>query len=334
MRVLILGSSNPWRMEAAIARAFERAGHVTMMLDDRRIKRAIGHALTQRWVLLQAKRFRADFILLSKCMALDIETVAALVRDTPNAMWYHDAAYFNDSSRPDIAHIVNVGRLSDRFFVTGFEAEWRALGLNAKFLPAAADRSIVPVAPDPRYAADISFTGTGYDESRAQLLIALSRRFRVRVWGTSWERWRDTLDWGGRAVEGREFTTVCSSSTLMLGIHPKQMHSADQATSDRLWMTILAGGMYLGPYANGVAGMLQDGVHCAWYTDVDSCIAQAERYLGDPELVARVRAQGEAFVRAHHTYDERIRHLLPQDVAGRRQTLHSNSENRAFSFPH
>ena len=61
---------------------------------------------------------------------------------------------------------------------------------------------------------------------------------------------------------------------------------------------------------------MQDGVHCAWYTDVDSCIARAERYLADPALAARIRAQGEAFVRAHHTYDERIRHLLPQGVAG------------------
>jgi spore maturation protein CgeB len=286
-----------------------------MTLDDRKIKRVIGRALTQRWVLLQARRFEADFVLLSKCMALDVDTVATIVRDTPNAMWYHDAAYFNEASRPDIAHIVNVGRMSDTFFVTGFEAEWRTLGLNAQFLPAAADSSIVPVAPDPHYAADISFTGTGYDESRAELLVALSRRFHVRVWGTKWEPWRDALDWGGRAVEGREFSTVCCSSTLMLGILPKLMHGADRATSDRIWMTMLAGGMYLGPYASGVARMLQDGVHCAWYTDVDSCIAQAERYLADPKLVARVRSQGEAFVRAHHTYDERIRHLLPHDAS-------------------
>ena len=316
MRVLIIGSSNPWRMEAATARALKRAGHVTLTLDDRRIKRAIGWTLTQQYVLFNARRFRPDFILLSKCLALDIATVQRIVGNRPSAMWYHDAAYFAEPTRPDIAHIIDVGRLADTFFVTGFEAEWRSLGLNAEFLPAAADRDIVPEEADARYAADISFIGTGYDESRAELLIALSRRFRVRVWGTKWERWQNELDWGGRAVEGREFATVCSSSTLMLGIIPAVMRGADNAVSDRIWMTMLAGGLYLGPYAPGVARMLEGGVHCAWYTDTDSCIAQAERYLSDPVLATRTRVQGEAFVRAHHTYDERIQHLLPQNALG------------------
>lgn len=312
MRVLILGSANPWRMEAATERALRRAGHVTRILDDRKLKRTIGRPLTQRWVQLQASRFKPDFVILSKCLALDIETVAHIVRDTPSAMWYHDSAYFAETTRPDVAHILNVGRLARTFFVTGFEAEWAALGLNAKFLPAAADRDIVPVTPDPRYAADISFTGTGYDESRAELLMALSRRFRVRIWGTQWERWRDTLPWEGRPVEGREFAAVCSSSTLMLGILPAVMRQTDNAVSDRIWMTMLAGGLFLGPYSPGVAQMLQDGVHCAWYTDTESCFAQAERYLSNPALANQVRIQGEAFVRQHHTYDERIRHLLPE----------------------
>ena len=316
MRVLILGSAHPWRMEAATARALRRAGHVTRIVDDRKIKRKIGRRLTQRWVLMQTARFKPDFVFLSKCQALDIATVARVVRDTPSAMWYHDAAYFTEPARPDIAHIIEVGRLADTFFVTGFEQEWRALGLNAKFLPAAADRDIVPVTPDPLYAADISFTGTGYDESRAELLMALSRRFHVRVWGMKWERWQDKLDWSGRPVEGREFAAVCSSSALMLGILPTVMQRADNAVSDRIWMTMLAGGLYLGPYTPGVARMLQDGVHCAWYTDVESCFAQAERYLSDPDLARRVRTQGEAFVRQHHTYDERILHLLPREERG------------------
>ena len=318
MRVLIVGSANPWRMEVATARAMQRAGHVTRILDDRKIKRTIGQKLTQQWVRLQARRFEPDFIFLSKCLALDVETVERLVQDTPSAIWYHDAAYFNQTDRPEIAHIVNVGRLAGTFFVTGFESEWAKLGLNAKFLPAAANRDIVPVAPDTRYAADISFTGTGYDESRAELLIALSRRFRVKVWGTRWERWRDQLDWSGRPTEGREFSAVCSSSALMLGILPAVMQQADNAVSDRIWMTILAGGLFLGPYTPAVARMLQDGVHCAWYTDTESCIAQAERYLSNPALANQVRKQGEAFVRKHHTYDERILHLLPQKSHGGR----------------
>ncbi len=297
-------------MEVATARALTRAGHTTLVVDDRRVKHKLGWSLTQRWVAARARRFRPDFVVLSKCLALDIETVHKVIQGKPSTLWYHDSAYFCETHRPDVAHTLAAARLADTFFVTGFESEWRALGVNAKFLPAAADREIVPAPADPKFAADISFTGTGYDEGRAALLVELSRSFRVRVWGTKWERWATVLDWGGRPVEGREFATVCSSSALMLGILPASMRQADNAASDRIWMTILAGGCYLGPYTPGVARMVQDGVHCAWYTDAESCVAQAERYLGDEALRRRVRAQGEAFVRERHTYDERVRWLL------------------------
>jgi hypothetical protein len=41
MRILMIGSNNPWRMEAALERAFRRAGHETLLIDDSRLKRAI-----------------------------------------------------------------------------------------------------------------------------------------------------------------------------------------------------------------------------------------------------------------------------------------------------
>lgn len=291
-------------------RALKRAGYTTLLVDDRRVKRAIGRAVTQRWVAGRARRFNADFVVLSKCLALDINTVADIVRGVPSALWYHDAAYYNEPERSDIAHVVAAGKLADTFFVTGFEREWRALGLRAEFLPAAADASIQPWQPSPEFASDISFTGTGYDASRAEFLAQLSRRFQVKVWGTRWEAWRDQIDWSGRSVEGADFARVCSSSKIMLGILPSLMLQASNAASDRMWMTMLAGGFYLGPRSPGVDRMLLDGVHCAWYTDLESCAAQAQRYLGDPSLRERVRQAGEQFVRAHHTYDARIANLL------------------------
>ena len=53
LRILLVGSDNPWRMEAA---------------------------LTQRWAKWNAGRFKPDFAFLSKCLALDPETVMELVQ--------------------------------------------------------------------------------------------------------------------------------------------------------------------------------------------------------------------------------------------------------------
>lgn len=310
MRVLLIGSANPWRMEAAVEAALRRAGHETLLVDDRRTKRRIGRRLTQPWIRERARRFNPDFIFLSKCMALEVETVAAIVEGVPNVMWYHDPQWHRDIQRPDIAHIVAVARVAGTFFVTGFEEEWRAHGLDARFLPAAGDAAIQPVPPDPRFAADVTFIGTAYDSTRPRLLLEIARFHHVRVWGLGWEEWAKPLNWGGRPVEHDDFATVCSSSKVVLGINHARATSANSYTSDRTWMALLGGAFYLGQGASGVARMLREGEHCAWYEDVESCLDQLARYLPDDAARARIRHDGEQFVRAHHTYDQRILNLL------------------------
>src|SRR5215213_5903441 len=104
MRILLIGSQNQWRMEAAVERAFQRAGHQTLLIDDRRHKRRFGWALTQRWARRQRRKFKPDFVFLSKCQALAPETVEEIIFGLPNAMWYHDALWYRDVDRPAVAH--------------------------------------------------------------------------------------------------------------------------------------------------------------------------------------------------------------------------------------
>ena len=297
-------------METAVERAMRRAGHTTLLIDDRRMKRLIGWKLTQLWAKWQAAQFSPDFVFLSKCLALDPATVSAIIDGKPNAMWYHDPQWYNDLDRPDIGHIANIGKLARTFFITGFDAEWRANGLNAVFLPAAGDASIEPVTPQERFQSDVAFIGTGYDPSRAKFLVEVARHYDLKVWGPGWDEWRSQLSWSGRSVEGRDFAAVCSSSGVTLGINPARAAGGTSYTSDRTWMVMLAGGFYLAERTPGVAAMLKDGTHCAFYDDVTSCIDQCGRYLGSPAAREEIRVEGERFVRAHHTYDQRISNIL------------------------
>ena len=318
MRILLIGSDNPWRMEAAVERAMQRAGHTTLLIDDRRMKRLIGWNLTQLWAKWQAQRFGADFVFLSKCLALDPATVSEMVEGKQNAMWYHDPQWHRDLERKDVGHIAAIGKIARTFFVTGFENEWRAHGLNAQFLPAAADAGIKPVPPEENFASDVAFIGTGYDPDRAALLVEVASRYDLKVWGPGWEQWRDRLSWSGRSVEGRDFAAVCSSSGITLGINPSKAAGGVSYTSDRTWMVMLAGGFYLAQRTPGVAAMLKADEHCGFYDDATSCITQCGRYLGAPGAREEIRIQGERFVRAHHTYDQRIANIL---------------ENRPFTNP-
>jgi hypothetical protein len=297
-------------MEAAVQRAFQRAGHETFLFDDRKTKRAVGRGVTQWLARRAARQFSPDFIFLSKCLALDLDTVAKITDGIPNAMWYHDPQWHRDTDRPDIGHITSVGRLAKTFFVTGFEDEWRAHGLNARFLPAAGASEIHPVAPRAALASDLAFIGTGYDPVRAEFLIALNEHIPVRVFGPGWEKWSRQLQWNGGPVEGNEFAAVCSSARIVLGVNPARAVGATNYASDRMWMTILGGAFFMGRRTNGIDRFLYEGEHCAWYDDFDSCLALARRYLTNEDERRRVQTSGEAWVRAHHTYDQRVPLLL------------------------
>jgi spore maturation protein CgeB len=236
--------------------------------------------------------------------------VATIIDGKPNSMWYQDPQWYKSTYRPDVAHIVAVGKLAQTFFVSGFDAEWRGLGLRAKFLPAAGDRDLEPVPPKRRYHSDVSFIGTGYDPSRAQFLLKIAKKYDFKVWGKGWEQWRKPLNWSGRPVEGKEFAAVCSSSNISLGVNPDRAKGGKSYTSDRTWMVILAGGFYLGQGTPGLTEMLRAGDHCDWYTDIDSCLAKIEYYLKNSAQRERIRREGQVFVRNNHTFDQRIHNLL------------------------
>jgi len=311
VRILIIGSDHQWGLESGTERALRRDGHTTRLIDDRRAKRLIGSRLTQRWALAQARRFKPDFVFLSKCLALKQETVAGIIDGRQNAMWFHDAQWYRNTYRPEIAHVIQIGKLAHTFFVSGFAREWAALGLPAKFLPSCADADVKPVPPKKGFASDVAFIGSGDDPSRANFLLKVAKKYDLKVWGSGWEKWRKPLNWSGRAVEGKDLAAVCSSSKIVLGVNrARQTTDSASTQSDNTWMMIQAGGFFLGHGTPELKRMLREGDHCAWYKDIESCLAQCAYYLESAAQRERIRREGHVFVKEHHTFDQRIRNLL------------------------
>ena len=107
----------------------------------------------------------------------------------------------------------------------------------------------------------------------------------------------DRPDRPGRARAGRKAVAIAALATVILPVVGTSNAMADIVTENTKKL------VDAGPVntANG---------YPAWYEDAGDCVAQCDRYLGDSRERERIRAAGEHFVRAHHTYDQRITNLL------------------------
>jgi spore maturation protein CgeB len=97
---------------------------------------------------------------------------------------------------------------------------------------------------------------------------------------------------------------------VVIGINPTVAAAATNYASDRIWLSMLGGGFYIGQRTPGMDRLALDGTHCAWYEHLDDCVDKIRWYLDHPADRERIRQDGERFVRTHHTFDQRIRNIL------------------------
>ena len=310
MKVLVIGRSRRRDIEASIYRALKRTGHTTAILDERRALKLVGLRTASRYLYLRARAFRPDRIILSKPLGLRPQEIRALSERAHTVMWYRDIRI-----PPDPEIVARAREVHTLFLTPGGQAqEYEAAGVRrALFLPDGVDPELdYPVARDPAYACDVAFLGSGADEYRANLLERIKQRCVLKTWGTGWERYGERVGWVGRPAYYEEFRKVCSSAKIVIGID-RQFHTQNRVwgySSNRMWRVMAAGGLYLGPASPGLRELVGDGEHCALFDNDDHALALIDRYLRNAAERERMRKQGLAWVRAHHTFDQRLHNLL------------------------
>jgi hypothetical protein len=316
LRVVIIGRSKRLiAAESGLRSAMRRQGHQVLLLDDRRLRQRIGRRLANCWLLRRAQAFRPERVIFFKNHDLDLDVLREIASGIDSVMWYRDL-----NVPPDPAILLRAREVDTTFITAGGQTGlWQAQGVKrALWLPNAADRDTdLPVPPAPAFACDIAFMGRGIspgnDRSRAELLVRLSQRFRVRVWGQQWEPWAQQLNWDGSAAYGADFARVCASAKIVIDIQPALWARAaydELYSSNRMVKVMSCGGFSLSQGAPGIQKLFRDGEHCAWFASDDDAIAQIEKYLYDHDLRNRVRETGRDFVYAHHMLDNRVHNLL------------------------
>lgn len=195
----------------------------------------------------------------------------------------------------------------------------RAAGLRrVDHLPACADPGAhrpVALAPadEERFAAEVSFIGTGHPD-RIKLLGGL-RDLGLRIYGVGWEAAEVTLASLVRTepVYGWRKTAVYSASRTTVNVRGPHMLAGENF---RVYEAALCGCLSLSQPGADLAAALTPGEEVVVFDHPDELGAAARTLLADPDRLAGMAAAARARVLAHHTYDHRAEPLLAALEAG------------------
>jgi len=205
----------------------------------------------------------------------------------------------------------------------GHDAEWASAGVNHVWSPPAVYHGeTTPGTYRREYACDVLFVGSwrhyGHEEwwpVRRAWLDALRRRYGSRF--SCWPR--------GSAIRGQALNDLLASAKVVVGDSCLSGGITHYA-SDRVFESIGRGGAPLvHPRVVGVTDgtLLTEGEHLACYDlgDHAEMIRQVDHLLSHETEREAMRRWGHEFVKAHHTYRNRLARLIPLALEATREKV-------------
>jgi glycosyltransferase involved in cell wall biosynthesis len=185
----------------------------------------------------------------------------------------------------------------------------------ARYLPLGVDDDLAPVAPDPRYRADVVFLGSGGRGHRrpetVRRYLEPARGFDFDLWGAYWDRryWADAYRDDPAANQWHRFwrgplplddiALLYSSAGIVLGFHEDGQREWGM-WNNRVFEALACGAFLITDDAAGLREELGEAVEItAGGEETAQLIAH---YLTRPEERRRRGALGRELVAARYTY--------------------------------
>jgi hypothetical protein len=222
------------------------------------------------------------------------------------------ATFFDDCPYELDERILRMGRASDVFFINnrGQVPLYAEKGVRAAFATGGTDPvDHVLVPPEPEFAADVSFIGKADRRGgRVDLVLALAKRFEVKVYGQGWDK--VGLKATREDVFPEQYRAICASSKVMLGCDLRD--DVELYFSNRTWITLGCGGFLVTRYVPKLEEVLRDGEHVGTYRTVEEGPDVVARWLADDEKRKRVQAEGHRWAHERFSYKNMIAGMLEE----------------------
>ncbi len=281
--------------------------------------------------LLEAvQQFRPHIVLALKLQGIRPQTLAAIRRHAFVALWYVDCfgEFVPRWLAPLLAHV-------DIFFTsaaglvplyqrhTAAPVRWVYEGVHLPSFPRLRESTERLAA----YRSEVAFVGnvrhsvTATPATRQRLLLAVHRRFDLRIWGPQGlpldartRRLRVT-EW---PAYNRELARICAAAAIVLGIN--EVNTVERYFSNRTFLTLASGGFHLTRYVPGLERMFENRRHLVWFHSDDECLELIRYYLPRPRARHAIARRGQAWTRRRYGMRRSWRRILAaiDDVYPRR----------------
>jgi len=242
----------------------------------------------------------------------------------PRVYWCSDT-HMSDESR-DYRHAK--AKRADKVFCSIWSdvEAFKKIGVEATWLPYAAEHHLFRPRPDVKERYDVGFFGSvvhgTQDERRMNFLDAYFRYF-------------DSFNVNS-GVFHEDLVEHMAECRVLIN------HCLVSATNLRVFEVLLMGKLLVTPETEDLNDLgLRDGEHLATYRTLEEAVEKTRHYVAHPEERVRVAEAGRKVALERHTYFDRTLSLLgvtlPPDLY--RQTkdlspLHARSERKEQRFAH
>ncbi len=187
----------------------------------------------------------------------------------------------------------------DRFLTNSRECvtHYEALGVNAERLPfATSAHTFHPVPIHPDYEADVLILGRALSD-RVKPVRALSKRFRVHLYGEDWEQ--HGLPSRGLAL-GEEALRALSSAKVTVVFNKSA--AGHPIIKPQLFDFLAAGALILTNQWEGLKEYFDYDRHLVGFRSTEELLNKINYYLAHPKEAETIREVGRAHVLGRYTW--------------------------------
>jgi len=333
-RVLIVGSDVPGRLEDSYKKAFQNIGWKAFSWSPSEALKRVARVppiggLFSSFVHVETWERKANLELLSIAASLNPGLILVITTHGVQAGTLAQLRVLNPEAIiycifPDSPHYLDTPRINclpffDRVMTSSpaWVAAFQRLGAErVHYLPFAADTELhFPcngTGPSSFSSHDVVFIGNWRPEREALLNDLID--FDLFVWGTDY--WKSRTQpgsplrsrWGGRPVEGKEFSQVCSQSSVLLNImDPVTWPGPNMRTFEQPACRAFS----LVTRSPAVTDLFSEGENIECYSSEEEARDKIRFYLDNESARRRIAdASYEFVVRRGHTYLDRAKQLI------------------------